>query len=127
MVASFDRVIFSLLLVVGLVSCGKTKPSEVKNEGSPAQLQTSELVSRGRAVYAAVCASCHNMNPELDGALGPSVSGSSIELLEARLLYATYPEGYKPKRDTKQMVALPQFKNDIPAIHAYLNSKPSAQ
>lgn len=62
------------------------------------------------------------MNPRVDGAVGPAVAESSLELLEARIMNAKYPENYKPKRETKQMLALPQFQNDLPAIHAYLNA-----
>jgi hypothetical protein len=34
-----------------------------------------------------------------------------------------YPDGYKPKRETALMPAFPELKNEIPAIHAFLNSK----
>jgi hypothetical protein len=42
------------------------------------------------------------------------------ELLEARILRADYPAGYKPKRDTRQMVAFPQLAPHIDALAAYL-------
>ena len=79
-------------------------------------------VDRGRSVYAANCTACHNANPRLDGAVGPAIHGSSLELLEARVLRAAYPAGYKPKRETHLMPAMPFLKDDIPALHAYLNS-----
>lgn len=83
----------------------------------------SPLVTRGRAIYAANCTACHNSNPARPGALGPEILGSSLELLEARVLHAAYPPGYTPKRQTKQMVALPQLSSELQALHAYLNSQ----
>jgi hypothetical protein len=62
--------------------------------------------------------------PQKDGPIGPSVAGSTLPLIEARVMRAEYPVGYKPKRTTKTMVALPHLKDDLPAIHAYLNSFP---
>lgn len=84
---------------------------------------TSEqiLVQRGKSVYMANCISCHNMDAKREGSVGPAVWGSSLELLEARMLNLNYPEGYKPKRDTELMPEFPDLKDDIPAIHAFLN------
>ncbi len=82
--------------------------------------ELSESAQRGRAVYIANCAACHAADPNLDGALGPAVAGSSLELLEARVLHAEYPPGYTPKRTSGQMVALPHLAGDLDALHAYL-------
>ena len=79
-------------------------------------------VKRGRIVYNANCVACHHTNPKLVGSLGPEVWGSTKDLLEARLLNATYPEGYTPKRKSTVMSALPHLKSDIDALAAYLNS-----
>ena len=75
-------------------------------------------------MYVTNCGVCHNVDPALDGNLGPAIAGSSIELLEARLLTNSYPEGYTPKRDSRVMVALPYLKDDIPALAAYLAPPP---
>jgi len=80
------------------------------------------LISRGKSVYQTNCTACHNSDPKLPGALGPELAGSSLPLLEARVLRVEYPQGYKPKRTTHVMQPLPQLKNDIPALEAYLNS-----
>lgn len=80
------------------------------------------LTQKGRTVYTNACITCHNNNPKLEGPLGPAVAGSSFELIERRVLFADYPQDYKPKRATKVMVALPHLKDDIKAIHAYLSS-----
>lgn len=94
-------------------------PSAPVSEAADASQE--KLVARGRAVYVTNCAVCHNVDPSVDGSLGPAVAGSSLELLEARLLRNTYPEGYTPKRDSRVMMALPYLKEDIPALAAYLN------
>lgn len=102
------------LTVFLILGCQKERPSV-----GP----VDPLVDKGRAVYLSNCIACHNPDPTLNGAIGPNVYGSSIELLEARILHAKYPDGYKPKRETAQMPAFPELKNEIPAIHAFLNSK----
>ena len=66
------------------------------------------------------CIACHNPNPEISGPLGPPVKGSSRELLEARVVSASYPPGYQPKRATQQMVALPHLASHIDDLAAYL-------
>lgn len=100
-----------LLPVCFFISCSKkdTKP-------------LSALESKGKSVFMANCITCHNQDPRLAGSLGPDIAGSSLELVTARVLHQSYPPGYKPKRATKIMPALPFLQADLPAIHAYLNS-----
>ncbi len=102
----------SLFLV--LVSCQKKEASKVG--------PVDPLVDRGRAVYLSNCIACHNPDPSQNGAIGPAIANSGQELIEARVMYAKYPDGYKPKRESAQMPAFPELKNDLPAIHAFLNS-----
>lgn len=82
----------------------------------------TELESRGKAIYFTNCIVCHNPDPRLDGSMGPAITGSSFELLNARVLTRGYPEGYKPKRTSEIMPDFPGLKDDIPAIHAFLQS-----
>ena len=98
-----------------LSSCTK----QPEGPGSPAESPGA----RGKKVYMANCVACHNANPALDGPIGPSLAGSTKELLEKRILNASYPEGYKPKRATKLMPATPHLKNDIEALEAFLNGR----
>jgi len=81
-----------------------------------------ELVEAGRSAYNANCIACHSMDPTKDGALGPAVAGSSLALLEARVLRAEYPEAYEPKRTTRVMVALPHLEPRLVELNAYLES-----
>ena len=81
-----------------------------------------ELVEAGRSVYLGNCIACHNLDPKQDGALGPAVSGASLELLEARLLRGGYPEGYTPKRTSRVMVPLPHLKPVLPELAVFLES-----
>ncbi|MBW2273383.1 MAG: c-type cytochrome [Deltaproteobacteria bacterium] len=95
-----------------------SKPTQPAEQATPPS--NEELAARGRAVYMGNCIACHNPDPKQVGALGPELAGSSSELLEARVLHARYPEGYTPKRDTTQMVALPHLENDIDALAVFL-------
>jgi mono/diheme cytochrome c family protein len=88
------------------------------------QEKLSPEAERGRQVYQAQCIACHNADPSQPGALGPAVRGSSEELLRAKVLNGTYPPGYAPKRPTKLMQPMPHLANDIPALAAYLTSRP---
>ncbi len=88
------------------VACGKSQP------------RTPAL--QGRIVYMTNCVVCHNPDPKLAGTQGPPIAGSSRELLEDRLLHLTYPPGYKPKRDTHAMRALPQLADQIDNLAAFL-------
>jgi mono/diheme cytochrome c family protein len=88
----------------------------------PESLSPEELIEAGRSVYNANCIACHGVDPSKDGALGPAVAGSSLSLLEARVLRAEYPEGYEPNRETRVMVALPHLEPRLPELAAYLES-----
>ena len=79
------------------------------------------LATHGKRVYSQNCIACHNPNPKLDGAVGPAIYESSLELVTARVLHANYPPGYKPKRLTGQMPAFPSLEKELPALHAFLN------
>ena len=79
-------------------------------------------VARGRQAYLGTCIACHNMNPSLDGAIGPAVKGSSKELVEARVVRAEYPAGYKPKRDTHAMPPQPQLAGSVDDLVKFLNA-----
>lgn len=110
----------SLFFMAALVGSAGCTPSSQ----SPQDPQAA-VIARGRTLYAAHCMACHNSNPARPGALGPEVIGASLELLEARVLRASYPAGYTPKRKTAQMAKLPHLAPDLPALHAYLNSPSS--
>jgi mono/diheme cytochrome c family protein len=96
------------LLALGVVACSDSGPP------------LSPEAQRGRAAWLASCTACHAADPNLEGALGPAVAGSSRELVEARVLRAEYPPGYTPKRDSRAMVALPHLAGEIDALFAYL-------
>jgi len=106
--ASVSWRFFILLPVILLTLSSCTRSSE------------DEKVQQGRALYLAQCTTCHNNNPSLDGPLGPPVKGSSIELLRARIIQGSYPEGYKPKRNTHIMPKLPLKEDEIAALAAFL-------
>lgn len=112
--------LFILLLANAMVLSACTKKTETVSVDS-ASMTLEQLKTQGRKVYAINCTACHGVDPAKEGAMGPAVQGSSLELLEKRIIDGTYPENYKPKRPTKIMQPLPFLKSDIKALHAYLN------
>ncbi len=107
------RWIPALLVVFALTGCEKKSdaPAKTAGDGDP---------NRGRAIYLSNCAACHSNDPSKDGPLGPAIKGASRELIEARVLHASYPPGYTPKRKTAMMPAQPDLKPAIPDLAAFL-------
>jgi mono/diheme cytochrome c family protein len=94
-------------------ACGKAE------EKSPEQAR----IDKGRTLYSLRCAACHHpADPRKDGAIGPAIAGSSLELINARTNRSAYPEGYAPKRATHVMPKLPTTPDELEALHAFLNS-----
>jgi mono/diheme cytochrome c family protein len=85
--------------------------------------EPESLTARGQRVYVANCIACHHLNPAIEGPLGPPIAGSPRGLIEARVLRAEYPPGYRPKRDTTLMQPLPYLSGEIDALAAYLDSE----
>ena len=83
-------------------------------------------VERGRRVYMANCITCHNPDPTKPGASGPEVAGASRALIEARVLHASYPPGYTPKRTTKAMIPLPFLASRLEDLAAFLDAASGA-
>lgn len=105
-----------------LFGCTKS-PSTSDSALTPEQSAARELSVRGRSVYQTHCISCHNPNPRKAGAVGPDLYGSSLVLLQARLIDGKYPDGYTPKRPgSAGMPLFPQLKSDLEALHAFLNA-----
>lgn len=104
--------VLTVCLALALVSgCGGGEDSQTVTGPDPA---------RGRRLYIATCIVCHNTDPSKPGSQGPAVKGSSVELLEAKVLHKRYPPGYEPQRTTKAMPTYPQLRKRIPDIAAYL-------
>jgi mono/diheme cytochrome c family protein len=80
----------------------------------------SEAGRRGQRTYQNVCIACHHANPNRAGTLGPAIAGSSVELLEAKVLRGEYPAGYEPKSTTRVMPPFTYLKDKLPDIAAYL-------
>jgi mono/diheme cytochrome c family protein len=113
------RKFFSLKLVLGAIFW---TPLLFTSSCSKESDKISPLVSHGKAVYLSNCTACHNQDPNFQGSVGPEIITPSIELITARVLHQTYPLGYKPKRSSQLMPAMPYLEADILALHAYLNS-----
>jgi mono/diheme cytochrome c family protein len=89
--------------------------------------ELSPLAQQGQRVYQNVCIACHNGDPTQDGSTGPAIAGSSRELIEARVLHASYPPGYTPKRQSNVMPRFDYLSDQIDALAAYLDEVPRAK
>jgi mono/diheme cytochrome c family protein len=103
------------MVLIALAGCGKKAEDETQ-----AMTRTGDP-QRGKSVYLSNCAACHNSDPSKDGSVGPAIKGSNRELLIARILKASYPPDYKPKRQTRAMPAQPYLRSAIPDLVAFLN------
>ena len=88
--------------------------------GDASGVDTAE--GRGERLYKNVCVTCHDPDPNRDGAVGPAIAGSSVELIEAKVVRGEYPPGYTPRRPSQLMVPLPHLKDYVPDLAAYLQS-----
>ena len=100
--------------VVSIALVGLSVACQPSTDESPVEL--------GRRAYVANCTACHNPDPTKEGTIGPAVAGSSLALVEARVLRAEYPPGHTPKRPSALMPAQPYLKKDVPDLAAYLGS-----
>ncbi len=105
----------TVLLVLILSGCTEESASNTKTAGLPDP-------DRGKRLYLSQCAACHNRDPSKDGTTGPAIKGSSHELIESRVLRASYPPGYTPKRKSLLMKPMPFLRSAIPHLTAFLNS-----
>ena len=125
----------ALLVAAGmmLAACGQDeKPASTSSTpaapaapAAPAGSGTAPVAgagdaNKGKQVWLSQCVACHNADPGKDGPIGPSVRGSSRDLLESRVVHGTYPPGYKPKRDSKVMPPRPDLVASVPDLAAYL-------
>jgi len=111
------------MLVVA--ACGDQPPPPAAKSAPPAPAPSASAPSggsaeKGKQVWLGQCVACHNPDPTKDGPLGPAVKGASPALLEARVIRAEYPPGYKPKRSTKVMPPRPDLAPTMPDLAAYL-------
>jgi mono/diheme cytochrome c family protein len=84
---------------------------------------TEPTIEEGQKIYQLICVACHDPDPNVDrvgGTYGPPIAGSSLKLLELRVLGTVYPEGYTPKRDTNLMTPFPLNRTQIGSLHLFL-------
>ena len=72
----------------------------------------------GEITFKANCAICHGATGE--GRFGPDIRGSDLELLNLKVTKGQYPDGYKPKRNTKAMPRFPHLYPKLPDVREYL-------
>ncbi len=106
--------------VLGLVLC-VLFGAGVANCGKPAA-PLSDSGRLGQKTYMAICVACHNVDPRFPGATGPELQNATLDLLRSKVIHKTYPAGYKPKRQTKDMPAFSQVTEaELAGLFAFLN------
>jgi mono/diheme cytochrome c family protein len=115
--------------VLAAVEVQKTVTEESKEEAkaAPAVVEVEPVdIEKGKTIYLAQCIKCHNKDPNIKGAIGPEVVDAPLEVMQHKVMTGRYPdvlpEGFVPKRKTKQMTKFPQYAKDVPSIHAYVQS-----
>ena len=115
-VPTLGTLFFVMILTI---SCTKETPPPKAPGEKPTE---AEMPKTGQRIYSTQCVSCHGPDPKKDGALGPAIFGSSLELIKTRIEGTEYPAGYTPKRTTKVMQPMPHLKGEIENIHKFLNT-----
>ena len=113
-----------VLAAAGLMlsGCGRDEaPASGDAVARTAAAPGSGDAAKGKQVWLSQCVVCHNPDPSKDGPVGPAVKGASKDLLEARVLHASYPPGYTPRRPTKVMPARPDLAPSLPDLLAFLH------
>jgi mono/diheme cytochrome c family protein len=111
------RLRLALLLCLAALACSEGEARDPE----------AALVKRGEQVYLANCSACHARDPLQPGPVGPEIAGSSLALLEAKVLRNEYPPGYTPKRETRAMIPLAHLAPELPAIAAFLGRTDAGQ
>lgn len=83
-------------------------------------------IAKGKEIYLSTCIQCHNKDPNVKGPIGPELVDAPLEVMQVKVVTGRYPEvlpeGFVPKRKTKQMRKFPNLEKDVPSIHAYVQS-----
>jgi mono/diheme cytochrome c family protein len=89
-------------------------------------LSDDAKIAKGKRIWLSTCIQCHNRDPNVKGSIGPETVDAPLEIMTAKVMTGKYPDklpaGFIPKRKSKAMRPLTQFKNDIPAIYEYVQS-----
>jgi mono/diheme cytochrome c family protein len=111
----------------------ETKTEAPAAEAAPAEaavvaaVETHPVnIEKGKEIYLSTCIQCHNKDPNVKGPIGPELVDAPLEVMQVKVVTGRYPEvlpeGFVPKRKTKQMRKFPNLEKDVPSIHAYVQS-----
>lgn len=117
----------SLAQTVKTAPMAKTPPvvPGQPNVGTVVKADPTTL-DKGKRLYMANCIQCHNRDPNIKGPIGPEMVDAPLYVMTSKVMTSKYPDplppGFVPKRKSHAMRAIPKLKNDIPAIHAWVQS-----
>ncbi len=109
------------------VTKAEAAPAEIVEKAAEVVVEAEPVdIEKGKAIYLSACIKCHNKDPNVKGPIGPEMVDAPLEVMQAKVATGRYPEvlpeGFVPKRKTKQMTKFPQYLKDVPSIHAYVQS-----
>lgn len=101
-------------------------PVELTKETGVHVSADQATLDKGKSLYMKNCLQCHNRDPNKKGPIGPEIVDAPLEVMTSKIMTSNYPnplpEGFVPKRKSHAMRAIPKLKDDIPAIHAWVQS-----
>lgn len=100
-------------------------PGQPNSINTPIKLDMVTL-EKGKRLYMANCIQCHNRDPNVKGPIGPEMVDAPLSVMISKVMTSNYPSplpaGFVPKRKSHAMRAIPKLRNDIPAIHGWVQS-----
>jgi mono/diheme cytochrome c family protein len=112
----------AVLALAGAACSGGEEAGSESPAGDGAAVAKTPDPAAGEEIYGNVCATCHGGSPKAEGTAGPAIAGSSLALVEAKVVRGEYPPGYTPKRNTRAMPPLPYLEDYVADIAAYLQA-----
>ena len=115
-----------LICVIVLAACApeaqrSSQPTEEELALITKALALPEGDSRtGEKIYRVQCITCHNVDPNKPGPVGPQIAGTDRRVLAYKVISGKYPEGYEPRRETAIMTPLPKLAGTVHHLAAYL-------
>lgn len=101
-------------------------PVELTKETGVHVSADQATLDKGKSLYMKNCLQCHNRDPNKKGPIGPEIVDAPLEVMTSKIMTSNYPNplphGFVPKRKSHAMRAIPKLKDDIPAIHAWVQS-----
>lgn len=71
-------------------------------------------------LYERNCTKCHNADPSKPGSIGPELVTTPQKAFKMKVVHGKYPNGYKPKRNSKAMPKFGLFDWQVDSLYWYV-------